>query len=135
MGLLGHIGTGNTHGNTNIGLLEGGRVVDTITSDGDNLTSALATIDNDQLLLWRSTSKNNFFVVTENIINVGFGKVTQLGTVNNGGSGLALVNLGDVDSSLLGNVLNGVVTLGDNTDGFSNGFSSDWMITSDHDDF
>ena len=66
--------------------------------------------------------------------NIGLGEVTKLSTVDDGGGGFTLVNLVDVASSLLGNVLDGVVTLGDDADGLGNGFGCDGMITGDHDD-
>lgn len=50
--LLRHVRACDTHSNTDVGLLERGRVVDTITSDGHDSTQTLATFHDDQLLLW-----------------------------------------------------------------------------------
>lgn len=49
-GILSDIGTGDTHGNTDIGLLDSWGVIDTITCDGDNVSLFLATLDDDKLL-------------------------------------------------------------------------------------
>jgi len=48
---------------TNISLLQGRRVVDTVTSYSHNGTHALAALNNDQFLLGRSTGEHNLSVV------------------------------------------------------------------------
>jgi hypothetical protein len=48
---------------TNISLLQGRRIVDTITSDSHDGSHALATLNNDQLLLGRGTGEHDFSVV------------------------------------------------------------------------
>merc|ERR1712004_571691 len=58
-GLLGDVGAGDTHGNTDVGLLQSRRVVDTISSDGNDGTHPLATLHNNQLLLGAGPCEDN----------------------------------------------------------------------------
>lgn len=55
---------------TNIGLLEGRGVVDTISCYSYNLSSSLTTLHNNQLLLGRSTGKYNLAMISQNTINI-----------------------------------------------------------------
>lgn len=68
--LLRYIRSCDTHGHSNVRLLQGGRVVDTITSYGNNGSHALATFHNDQLLLGRGTGKHDLSVVSGKNMNV-----------------------------------------------------------------
>jgi len=58
-GVLGDIGS-RSHGNSNIGLLDGRRVVDTIASDSDDVASLLAGIDNEQFLRRSGSGEHDF---------------------------------------------------------------------------
>ena len=108
-GLLGDIATSDTHSNTDISLFQSGRVVDTITGDSHNLASPLAALNDDQLLLGRSPGEDDFFVVADDVVNV-FGRhVFDFGTVDDGGLGVAGVDLFDGDSGPLGDLLDGLV--------------------------
>lgn len=51
-GTLGDVSTCDTHGETDIGLLQGGGVVGTITSDGDDTITGLNTSNQDTLVQW-----------------------------------------------------------------------------------
>ena len=50
--LLRYVRAGDTHSDTDVSLLESGRVVHTITSHSHDGSKSLATFHNDQLLLW-----------------------------------------------------------------------------------
>merc|ERR1711881_187204 len=134
MGLFGYIATSNTHSNTNIGSLQSRGIVDTITSYSYDSTLTLTALDNDELLLRGSTGKHDLSVVTDNGVEVLFGNGTEVGSMDDGCFSLASINLvkGNVESGC--NILNGVISFGDDTNTFSNSFSSNWMITSNHDD-
>ena len=83
---------------TDIGFLQSGRVVDTVSSYGDNGSSALTTFDDDQLLLrWRAGKDD---------LRVGRGQFTQLTTVNDGRFGVSGID--SVDGNSFGS--DGVVT-------------------------
>lgn len=60
--LFGHVGTGDTHSDTDIGLLEGGRVVDSVSRHRHDGSESLATLYDDQLLLWGRAGKHDFRV-------------------------------------------------------------------------
>ena len=68
---------------TNISLLESRRVVDTIPSDSHNLSLSLTAFYNDQLLLGWGTSKHNFIMVVENLVNLVRCHITKISTMNN----------------------------------------------------
>ena len=74
---------------TNIGLLEGRGVVDTITGHGHNGTATLAALHDDQLLLRGGTGKDNLCVVGQDVVQLLRGDVTQLGTVHHDGLGVS----------------------------------------------
>ena len=133
-GLFGDIRTGNTHGNTDIGLLERWGIVDTITSDGDDLAGSLATIDDDKFLLGRSSGEHDFSVMSEDIIDGGVVEITEAGAVDNSGLGFSGVDFGNSNTSLFGDVFDGLVAFGDDSDRSSDGLGGDGVITSDHDD-
>ena len=57
------------------------------------LTLALATIDNDEFLLGGGPGEDDFGVVEEDLVQVRFGKVAQLTTVDHRSLGLAFVDL------------------------------------------
>jgi hypothetical protein len=56
--LLGNLGTGNAHGETNVGELECRTVVGTVASDTDNLAHRLEGLDEKLLVLGRRTGKD-----------------------------------------------------------------------------
>jgi hypothetical protein len=118
---------------TNIGLLQGRRIVDTITSDSHNGSHALATLNNDQLLLGRGTGEHNLSVVPEDFIEMVGAKFTQFGAVDDSGLGFTRVDLGHGDVQTLSNIFNSFVALGDDSDGLGNSLGSDRVITSNHD--
>jgi hypothetical protein len=57
-GVLGDIRAG-THGDTNIGLLNSGGIIDTITGNSDDMTKTLASINNKEFLGRSSTGEND----------------------------------------------------------------------------
>ena len=63
---------------TDVGLLESGRVVDTISSDSHDGSLPLTTLHDDQLLLRRGPCEHDFFVVLEDLVNVLLFHVLQL---------------------------------------------------------
>lgn len=63
--LLRHVRSGDTHSDTDISLLQSGGVVDTITGHSYDGTEALATFDDDQLLLRGGTGEYDFSVEPE----------------------------------------------------------------------
>lgn len=68
---------------TNVSLLEGRGVVDTITCHSHNLSLPLATLHNDKLLLGGGSGKHDLRVVPQNLINLGRGHVTEVTAVDN----------------------------------------------------
>jgi len=56
---LGDFGS-TTHSNTDIGLLNGRGVIDTITSDSDDFSKSLASVNNEEFLGRSGSSENNF---------------------------------------------------------------------------
>jgi len=133
--LLGHVGSGDTHGNTDVGSLKGGRIVDTITSYGDDHTGSLTTFDDNELLLGRGSREYDFLVVGDNVVNVLVAHILDLATVDDGGGGSATTGLGDLlDTAVhsLGDVFFGLVSFGNDTDVLGDGVGSNGVITSDH---
>jgi len=90
-GLLGYIGSSNTHSNSNISFLESRRIVYTVTCHGNNGTHTLATLNNDQLLLWGSSSEHDLSVVHQDFVNLLLTQVFQLSSVYNGSSSISWV--------------------------------------------
>ena len=121
--------------NTDIGFLQGGRVVDTVTSDSDDGSEPLATLDNDELLLGWRAGKDDLRVVAQYVVQVVAVHVTQFSSVNDGRLGQPLVHLFDGDVEPLGHVLHRFVTLRDDSDGFGDGFGSDGVVSGHHDDW
>ncbi|KAI6760523.1 hypothetical protein HG530_009383 [Fusarium avenaceum] len=80
--ILGDIGTGLTHGNTNIGTAERGRIVDTITSlFNAELVSSVESFDHADLGL-RSTSGNNQRKERK-LVDLIIGQTIELGSSHN----------------------------------------------------
>lgn len=71
---------------------------------------SLATLNDDQLLLRRSSGKDNFSVVSENVVQLLLAHVLQFLTVNNGGLGVTWVHIFNGNIQTAGNVLNGFGT-------------------------
>ena len=67
---------------TDIGLLESWRVVDPVARYRDDLSLALTTLDNDQLLLGRRTSEHDLRVVVENLVDLSGRHVAQVRAVD-----------------------------------------------------
>ena len=117
--LTGNIGTLLTHGNTHVGGLEGGGVVDTVTGHGGNLSLGLEGLDNADLVLRRGTGED--VVGHDGLLELIVGHGIHLGTgdglgvllvdeaehVTDGGGGI-LVITGDH-----GNTNTGTLGLGD----------------------
>lgn len=55
---------------TNVSFLQGWRVIDTITSHGNDSTQVLAALNNDQLLLWGCPGKHDFRVLPEDFVDL-----------------------------------------------------------------
>lgn len=77
---------------TNVCLLESGRVVDTVSCDCYDGPLALASLDNDQLLLWRRTSEDDLRVVRQDVVYLRWGHVLQVGAMNDTGLGISEEN-------------------------------------------
>ena len=109
---------------TDIGFLQSGRVVDTVSSYGDNGSSALTTFDDDQLLLrWRAGKDD---------LRVGRGQFTQLTTVNDGRFGVSGIDSVDGNVKTFGNVFHRLALFGNDADRSGNSFGSDGVVTSNH---
>mmetsp|Transcript_18870 Transcript_18870/g.38698 ORF Transcript_18870/g.38698 Transcript_18870/m.38698 type:complete len:959 (+) Transcript_18870:1132-4008(+) len=127
-GVLGDLGSHDAHGNANVGLLEGGGVVNTVSGDGDDVALALAVLDDDELLLGGSTGEDNLGVGENGIPlllghvdgdgvaghNNGLGLLGILPALVSGGKSIAIVlllhvanSLGPQDADLVGNSLGG----------------------------
>merc|ERR1712004_96253 len=133
-GLLGDVGAGDTHGNTNVGLLQSGRVVDTISSDGNDCTHPLATLHNNQLLLGAGSCEDNLRVVHEHFVQLLLRQVLDLSSVDDCSTGLSWVHLRHGDALPGGDVLDSLLPVGDDADRAGDGLGSDGMVASDHDD-
>merc|ERR1719188_213732 len=133
-GLFGDVRSSDTHGNSNVSLLESRRVIDTISSDGNNGSHSLTTLDNDQLLLGRGSGEDNLSVVHQDLINLLLGHLLDLSSVDDASSGISGVDVLDIDSLLLGNVLDSVGVSGDDSDVLCDGLGGDGMVSGDHDD-
>ena len=120
-GFLGNILTGDTHGDTNVTLLEGRSVVDTVTGDGDDFTTTLAVFDNQKLVSRRHASPNNLLVVES-----GIPLFALFNRIFNFGPGTNIVTLDDAGAAVV------EVLLGDNVHLLGNGGGSDRVITSHH---
>merc|ERR1719394_1383936 len=132
--LFGDVRSSNTHGNSNISLLESRRIIDTVSGDGHNGSHPLTTLNNDQLLLGRGSGEDNLSVVHQDFINLLLGHFLDLSSVDNTGTGVSGVDILDIDSLLLGNILDGVGVSGDDSDVLGDGLGGDGMISGDHDD-
>merc|ERR1712004_171652 len=108
-GLLGDVGAGDTHGNTDVGLLQGGRVVDTISGDGNDGAHPLATLHNNQLLLGRSSGKDDLVVVHEHFVQLLLREVLDLYTMDDGSTGLSRVHLRHGDALPGGDILDSLL--------------------------
>ena len=113
--------TSNTHGNTDVTLLERRSVVHTVTGDGDNFTAALAVFDNQKLVSRRHASPDNLVVVKR---PVPFGALFN--RVGNFHPAADVVTLDD------GGAARVQVFLGDNVHLLGNRRGGDRVITSDH---
>jgi hypothetical protein len=61
-GFLGDVGAVHAHGNANIGLFEGWRVIDPISRHGDNIAAGLERPDDLQLVVWIRSRKDGCVV-------------------------------------------------------------------------
>ena len=119
---------------TDIGLLEGGRVVDTVSGDGHDGTQSLTAFDDDQLLLRGGTGEHDLRVVAQNVVQLLTVHVAQFTAVNDGRLGQFLVHIVDGDVESLGDILDRFIAFGDDADGFGDGFGRNRVITGNHDD-
>merc|ERR1719315_465739 len=133
-GLLGYIGSSNTHGNSNISFLESRRIVYTVTCHGNNGTHTLATLDNDQLLLWGSSGEHDLSVVHQDFVNLLLTEVFQLSSVNNGSSSISWVDVLDITSCPGSDVFNSLGSLRNDSNRPGNSLGSDGMVSSNHND-
>jgi len=134
-GLLGDIRSGDSHGDTDVGLLEGGRVVDTVSGDSHDGAAALTAFDDFQFLLRRRSGKDDLGVVSQDVIQFFFTEFLQLGSTDDGSLCVARVDLTDWNAKFFGQIFDGLVAFGNDADRFGNGFGSDGVISGDHDDF
>merc|ERR1719431_2002757 len=132
--LLGHIRSSNTHGNSDISFLEGRGVVNTVTCHSNNGTHTLAALDNNQLLLWRSSGEDDLGVVHQDFINLLLTQVFQLSSVNNSSSGISWVDIRDRTTCSGSDVLNSLSSLRNNSNRPGNSLGSDGMVSGNHDD-
>ena len=142
-GILSNIRSG-THGNTNIGFLNSWGVIDTITSDGDDVAGLLASVDDKELLGWSGSGKDDLWLGDPGLQEVTLvwiilrhvllGKMLfgQQITVDNDTGGLGP---GDVfvHTEFLDHVVEFLSWVLDNVDFVGNSSGSWWLITSDHD--
>jgi hypothetical protein len=133
---------------TDIGTLERGRIVDTVTSDGNDMALTLESFHDHQLLLRRRARKHNLSVVIEDFLQLVLGHVTQIRSVNNGSLGITKlfempknnwgiiivprVHLFNRDVSAQSDILYGLRSLRDDTDRLSNSLGSDRVVSSKH---
>ena len=68
--ILGNIGTGDSHGKTDIGFGQSWSVIGTITCNSDNLSAVLHTGDENLLIKWGASTKNSevFFDLIEFVL-------------------------------------------------------------------
>lgn len=90
--LLGHIGTGLTHGNTDVGGLERGAVVDTVSGHGDELAAAVESADHPDLGVGRTPGHDQGEVGQG--VDLVVGELVELGGGHDHGLGGALGDLG-----------------------------------------
>jgi hypothetical protein len=148
-GVLSNIRAGS-HSDTDISLLDSGGIVDTITSDGDDMTKTLASIDDKELLGWGSSGKDDFRLadpvhdltaLLDLIVVKGFLGVVDTResiTVNDNRHALIKSLLLSVAGAILVDTVSHEVVelkLGvlNDVDLSSDGSSSGGLITSDHD--
>mmetsp|Transcript_47293 Transcript_47293/g.64122 ORF Transcript_47293/g.64122 Transcript_47293/m.64122 type:complete len:436 (+) Transcript_47293:834-2141(+) len=149
-GVLSDIRTG-THSNTNIGLLNSRRVIDTITSDSDDVTELLASIDNEQFL-GRSGSGENDLGLSDPVLdlaallNLSLGKSILRGVDLSEGITVDNNSLGSFHGFIISHFLTVLVNtvllkvsvfklrLGNDVNLSSNSGSGRGLITSNHDD-
>ena len=80
-GFLRNIGT-STHGNTNIGLLQGRGVVHTISSDGNGVSTSLHLLNNLEFVFRRSAGKDDI-TMAESPLPLGRGELRDFRTSDN----------------------------------------------------
>ena len=78
---------------TDIGLLEGGRVVDTVSGDGHDGTQSLTAFDDNQLLLRGGAGEHDLRVVAQNRVQLLAVQVTQFTAVNDGRFSVTWIHL------------------------------------------
>ena len=78
---------------TDVGLFEGGRVVDTISSDSHDGSLPLTTLHDDQLLLWRGSCEHDLRVVGQDVIDLRGCHVPQVGAVDHTCLGVPVVQV------------------------------------------
>mmetsp|Transcript_29783 Transcript_29783/g.50025 ORF Transcript_29783/g.50025 Transcript_29783/m.50025 type:complete len:1038 (-) Transcript_29783:437-3550(-) len=123
-GLLGDILTSDTHGNTDISLLEGGGVVHAVASHGDNLATALVVLDDLQLVRGRHAGEHNLLMAEGGV---------PLGLTGHGvGDRLPLADVVSLDHDGVTSLHHMLVN---NADRLCDGLRSDGVITSDHEHF
>merc|ERR1719322_1352407 len=69
-GLLGHVRPSDAHGHPYVRLLQRWRVVHSVPRDCHNRTHPLTAFHYDQLLLRRSSGKDNLRVMDENLVDI-----------------------------------------------------------------
>jgi hypothetical protein len=107
--LLGDIGTGLTHGNTNVGTLERGRVVDTVTGHGDEALATVKSLNHADLGLGSATGDNER--KAGKLINLLIGELVEIVSGHNhslGDIGSDLVHAGRQDADLEGDGTGGL---------------------------
>ena len=119
-GLFRHIRSSDTHSNSNVGLLQSRRVVDSVSSHGDDFTLLLETFDDHQLLLGRGTSEDNLGVVADDFGKLFLAHLSKIGSVDDGSVSFAGVDLLNGLATADGNVLNGFSSLRDDSDRLGN---------------
>ncbi|KAF1751148.1 hypothetical protein GCK72_017702 [Caenorhabditis remanei] len=133
-GLFGYIRSSNSHSNSDIGLLQSWRIVDSVSGDSHNLTLLLESFDDHELLLWGGTSKDNFRVILDDLGKLILGHLTKIRSVDNGGLGFTWVDFLNWNSTTDSNILNSLGSLRNDSDGLGNSLSSNWVISGNHDD-
>merc|ERR1719312_273427 len=132
-GLLGYIRSSNTHSNSDISFLKSRGVVHTVACHSNNGAHALATLDNDQFLLWGSSGEHDLGVIHQDLVYLLLAQILQLSSMNNSSSSISWVDVRHGMSSSGSDVLDSLSSLRNNSNRPGNSLCSDGMVSSNHD--
>ena len=75
--LFAHVGARQAHGDADVRLFQGGRIVHSVAGHGHDFSQPLATLDDDQLLLGTRSSEDDLRVVGDDLVQLAVGKGLQ----------------------------------------------------------